>query len=329
VNYRSIETLNQNIIEWIPKLPRDIDLIVGIPRSGLLAANLLALHLNLPFTDIEGFVNSRVMSAGVRCTHANREDFLRKSKRVLIIDDSLFTGTQMQRVKKTIQEANLQHSIYYAAVYVAPSKQNMIDLYYEVVPMPRIFEWNFMHHGDMANWCVDIDGVLCRDPTDEENDDGEKYMHFLKTVQPLIIPTVPVGWLVTCRLEKYRDITLDWLDRRGIKYKDLFMMNLPTKDIRIAAGNHASFKASIYKRKPATLFIESSLIQAMEIAKLSGKYVLCTETRDMIPPSYIGRTIQNQQRRLEILRRDFKEIPKNLIRFVHRSCLKYFKYKKE
>jgi orotate phosphoribosyltransferase len=302
---------------------------VGIPRSGLLAANLLALHLNLPFTDIEGLLNSRAISGGVRCNYANREDFLREIKRVLVIDDSLFTGTQMRLVKKTIQEANLHHSLYYAAVYVAPDRKNMVDYFYELVAMPRIFEWNFMHHGDMVNWCLDIDGVLCRDPTEEENDDGEKYLRFLKTAQPLIIPTVPMGWLVTCRLEKYRDITISWLERYGIKYKDLYMMDLPTKEVRIASGTHASFKANIYKKTSATLFIESSLIQAMEIAKLSGKYVLCTETRDMIPPSYIGRTIQNQQRRLEILRRDFKEIPKNLIRFVHRSCLKYFKYKKE
>jgi hypothetical protein len=49
------------------------------------------------------------------------------------------------------------------------------------------------------------------------------------------------------------------------------MIDLPTKELRIAYGAHASFKASIYKSTSTNLFIESSLIQAMVIAKLSGK----------------------------------------------------------
>lgn len=51
---------------------------------------------------------------------------------------------------------------------------------------------------------MDIDGVLCADPTPEENDDGEKYRHFLLNTPPLFIPKVTIGTLVTSRLEKYR-----------------------------------------------------------------------------------------------------------------------------
>ena len=48
---------------------------------------------------------------------------------------------------------------------------------------------------------MDIDGVLCADPTPEENDDGEKYRHFLLNAPPLFIPKVTIGTLVTSRLE--------------------------------------------------------------------------------------------------------------------------------
>ena len=53
MNYRSISDLNNVILQRLHILPRDFDLIVGVPRSGMMPANLLALYLNKPFTDIK------------------------------------------------------------------------------------------------------------------------------------------------------------------------------------------------------------------------------------------------------------------------------------
>lgn len=50
MNYRSISDLNQIILKRLYIIPRDIDLVVGIPRSGMFPANLLALYLNRPVT---------------------------------------------------------------------------------------------------------------------------------------------------------------------------------------------------------------------------------------------------------------------------------------
>lgn len=63
---------------------------------------------------------------------------------------------------------------------------------------------------------MDIDGVLCADPTPEENDDGEKYRHFLLNTPPLFIPKVTIGTLVTSRLEKYRPETEAWLQKNHV-----------------------------------------------------------------------------------------------------------------
>lgn len=324
MNYRSLEILNRHTIDWASRLPKDIDLIVGIPRSGMLVATLLSLYLNLPLTSLDSFVNSRLISAGHRCKITNQSAFLKTRKNVLVVDDSLYTGAQMQLAKETISEANLNHNIRYAAVYVAPGNQSFVDLFYELLPMPRVFEWNLMHHGDMVKWCVDIDGVLCRDPTEEENDDGEKYEHFLRTVEPLIIPSVAVGWLVTCRLEKYRKITEDWLKRNEIKYNNLIMMDVPTKAARIASGSHSSFKAEIYKKTPATLFIESASHQASQIAKLSGKYVFCIETREMIRPSFISSSIHAQEQFFHLFLRNPKKAIRKCLRFAKRIYSKIY-----
>jgi len=57
--YRSINDLNNIILQRLHILPKDFDLIVGVPRSGMLPANLLALYLNKPYTDLHSFICSR------------------------------------------------------------------------------------------------------------------------------------------------------------------------------------------------------------------------------------------------------------------------------
>ena len=290
MNYRSIADLNLDIKRWIPELPNDLDLVVGIPRSGMLVANLLSLYLNLPLTDVEGLCENRILQTGHRYEEDKIPD-LSKSSKVLIIDDSLCSGTQMKRTRAKIESTGLPHQIYYAAVYVTPQGYRCVDFWHEIVDLPRVFEWNVMHHDVLTKGCVDVDGVLCREPTERENDDGENYRIFLTNVKPLIIPTKIIAWLVTCRLEKYRDHTEEWLKKHNIRYKHLVMMDLPDKETRVALGSHAFFKAKVYKTVNAELFIESSYEQAQEIARLADKPVLCTETGQMNTPSHLTESL--------------------------------------
>jgi len=319
VNYRSVADLNEAIKRWIPQLPEDLDIIVGIPRSGLLAANFLALYLNLPLTDVEGLCKGRILAAGRRLDEKRIPDFSNKDLRVLVVDDSVHSGSQMEKVKSRLKDTKLSYQIYYAAVYASPRGHQYVDYWYEIVDMPRCFEWNIMHHSILTNSCVDIDGVLCRDPTPEENDDGERYREFLANVKPLVVPTKPIGWLVTCRLEKYRELTEMWLRKHGIQYKSLIMMDLPDKATRLALGNHAKFKAEIYKSVKASLFIESSYKQAIEIVRLTGKPVFCVETGQMINPGFVMKSY-NQGKKLanEIIYDPLNSLTK-VLRFLKRK----------
>ncbi len=304
------------------KLPRDFDLIVGIPRSGLLVGNLLALHLNLPLADLEGFVNGRVLSWGRRGRSEDHGKFLQNSRRVLVVDDSLYEGRQIFLAKQQIREASLSHDIKYAVAYLSTHKRrDLVDYFYEVVPDPRIFEWNIMHHSILATSCVDIDGVLCRDPTEEENDDGPKYIDFLRNAEPLCLPTSKIGWLVTSRLEKYRGLTIEWLSRHEIQYDNLLMMDLPDKLSRVQGGNHASFKASIYESTQAQLFIESSFYQSVEINRLTGKPVFCFDRKVMLSSSEILRNCHRTKRLLKKFLRD----PADTVRHVTTSAFKIVK----
>lgn len=279
MNYRNINDLNEIILKRLYILPRDFDLIVGIPRSGMFPANLLALYLNRPVTDLDSFRNGHVYKAGERGQFFDINQF----KKILVVDDSIASGSALNKCKEQLQELKGKFEIKYCAVYVIPSKTDMVDYYFETVPLPRYFQWNIMNHTILQKACFDIDGVLCVDPTSEENDDGEKYRHFLLNAQPLFIPGSPIGTLVTSRLEKYRSETELWLEKNNVKYSKLVMLDLPNQEARQRANCHASHKAKEYKSSiDYMLFVESSLSQALEINRLTQKPVLCTENFQMI-----------------------------------------------
>lgn len=198
MEYRDIAALNVDTHRFARDIPSDIDLVVGIPRSGLLAANILCLYLDVPMTDVDGLCDGRIFDTGKR-VDGNRSFDTFDS--VLVVDDSVYTGGQMTETRGRIEEHAFPFEIRYGAIYVSPGGHRYVDYWGEVVPTPRVFEWNVIHHPILENACVDIDGVLCRDPIPEENDDGENYREFLTEVEPKVVPNQRIHRLVTCRLE--------------------------------------------------------------------------------------------------------------------------------
>ena len=278
MNYRNITDLNNIILKRLNIIPRDFDLIVGVPRSGMLPANLLSLYLNRPYTDIHSFLNGHIYKAGARSQFFDISEF----KKILVVDDSIASGSAMVEVKESLKHLESKFDIKYCAVYIIPGKEKMVDYFFEIVPLPRYFQWNILNHTTLEKACFDIDGVLCADPLPEQNDDGPKYIDFLLNAPPLFIPGSKIGTVVTSRLEKYRKETETWLQANNIKYNDLVMLDLPNMEARQRANNHGDHKAKAYMAKPYVLFVESEYHQAVEINRLSKKPVLCTANFEMI-----------------------------------------------
>lgn len=278
MNYRSINDLNETVLRKLHLIPRDIDLVVGVPRSGMLPANLLALYLNLPYTDIHSFINGFVYKAGARKQFFESSEY----KNILVVDDSIASGAALAECKESLAHLTSKFNFKYCVVYTTPEKQKIVDFALETVSTPRYFQWNIFNHSTLNKACFDIDGVLCVDPTKEENDDGSKYRSFLLNAAPLYIPKSKIGTLVTSRLEKYRKETETWLANHGIKYDKLVMLDLPDMKARQKANCHGSHKANEYKNSKYNLFVESDLKQAIEINKYTRKPVFCTENFTMI-----------------------------------------------
>lgn len=279
---RTVADLNALVLRHLWRIA-DVDLVVGIPRSGLLAANLIALHLNVPLVTLDDFLDGRVAQRSTRRTGLKHRPLDRA--KIIIVDDAVGSGqtvdTARQKVKETVDIGSRQ--VLYLTPYVSAATAFKVDIYFEVFDHPRAFEWNLMHHEYTKAFCLDLDGVLCRDPTVDENDEGPAYENFLDTAAPLVIPSRGVGAIVTARLEKYRDRTEAWLHKHRVAYQRLVMLDLPTGHERRRLRAHAKLKADAYARLGASLFVESDPGQAHEIHARTGRPVYCLGTSRFYP----------------------------------------------
>jgi uncharacterized HAD superfamily protein/hypoxanthine phosphoribosyltransferase len=285
LEYRSVQDLNELIAANLDKFDPDLNLIVGNPRSGMLPATLISLYLNLPLTDLNGYLKGSPPACGTRFRdkHESQEaaDAESPHRKVLIVDDSLVSGSEMSAVKDKVRQANIVGDrIQYCAIYIHPDRQSHVDIWLES-SRSLVFEWNIMTHPILTQTCMEIDGVLCRHPLPQENDDGPKYKEFIESVEPLYQPAYKFGWVVSSRLEKYRWATAEWLKKNHIEYDYLIMLNIPLDKERTADGTHAQFKADVYAETDSVLFIEPSDILAPRVARLSRKPVFCTKTKKM------------------------------------------------
>jgi uncharacterized HAD superfamily protein len=292
LNFRNVSQLSDQVLSWSKKLPRDIDLVVGIPRSGLLAAHLLALYRNLPIADLDGFIEGRCLATGSSRSNPLNADgkdfkasFLQTPRKALIVDDSARSGASIRDARARIEASEMSiHDISYGAVYVTPEATRDLDHYCEILEVPRFFEWNILNHHILEMSCVDMDGVLCHDPLDEDNDDGDRYLRFLENARPFFVPNYPIGHIVTSRLESFRGATESWLKQHGVVYGQLIMLNYSDAAARRYLNVHSAHKAVVYRKTGAKLFIESDIRQAVEIAHFSRKHVLCIESMQLISP---------------------------------------------
>lgn len=280
LNYKTYQNLITDIKNNIDKIPTDVDLIIGIPRSGMIPAYMLGLMLSKQVCSLYEF-----LSEDFKTNTTRRIKFSQEIKNVLIIDDSILSGSASIETKKLIKDSGLdkKYNIKYMAIYYKNADyKKYIDIALVQVNSPRIFEWNYLNHTFLQDAAFDIDGVLCKDPLPQENDDGVKYKNFILNAKPLFIPQYKIPYIITSRLEKYRSETEEWLSKNNVKYDKLIMLTGYTAEERRKLNLHAKFKAEQYKKlTDIQLFIESDRKQAEEIAKLTGKLCFCATTDEL------------------------------------------------
>ena len=296
INYKSYSHLSSDIKNNLHKIHiGNYDLVVGFPRSGMIPAHMIALFLNVHVTDFKSFIDNEPLKCGLtRSVRVNLKK-AHDAKKILLVDDSIYSGESLKNSLNQLSE-DLRKKSTTLSIYSNIALRDDIDIYLDVVPTPRVFEWNIFHHSILSKACVDIDGVLCVDPTDDENDDGSKYINFINNAKPKILPSVKIHSLVTSRLEKYREHTEAWLKKHNIEYKHLVMLDLPTKEDRIRLKAHAWNKSKYFKEnKELVFFIESETKQAHQISQISAKTVYCVDSNEIINPGLFKFVLNNPE----------------------------------
>jgi len=273
MNFRTIYDLNIAITRNLLQIKKlNIDLIVGIPRSGLLPASLIATHLQLPFTDVEGYINNRYYDRAGKQTVA--KDLSSVPKRVLLVDDSINSGKAMSKVLDILPKNN--DIIIKFAVFGSPkNKPGSVDMTCEIVDLPRAFQWNIWKHDGLAKWGTDMDGVLCRDPSKKEV--KREFENFVLKAETLYNLKKPIKYIITARKEQWRSQTEQWLKNNNVPYRHLIMK---TNDYKHGDNVNAEYKVETINRLgDLELYIESNDIQAQQIAKQVSIPVWCTDSQ--------------------------------------------------
>ena len=161
MNYRNIDDLNHCILQHLSILPRDFDLIVGVPRSGMFPANLLALYLNLPVTDIDSFRNGHIYQTGERGKTFNMTHI----HKVLVVDDSIATGKAVKKCRELLKDIEHLYNIKYCAIYAVPLHTHSVVLFFRnMIDYPRFFQWNIMNHSILQNHAWTLTACFAQTP---------------------------------------------------------------------------------------------------------------------------------------------------------------------
>ena len=273
--FKDFNYINALIFNTLYKIPKDIDIIVGIPRSGMLIGSLLGEYLNKPCIDIYSF-NKKIQNVNLNTASRTPIIDYAKIKKVLLVDDTVFQGTTLHNAINFIKKDDYEIITY--CVFIQPGMSKNCDIYCEEIE--HFIPWNIIKVSS-PEACFDMDGVLCEEVPHEVDDDGIKYQNFIKNSRQLFIPTQKINTIVTGRLEKYRSITEEWLRKHNIKYDRLVMLNVPN-NIERSKINVGAYKADVYNKLGLPLFIESSIDEAVIIKRLTNKPVFCTSICNLI-----------------------------------------------
>ena len=278
-NFRNFNYINALIFNNLYKIPKDIDVIIGVPRSGMIVAEMVGEFLNKPVISIFE-VNSNLEYFKLAKHSLAPNSIPENIKNALVVDDAVGSGETFINVLKYIRNKGVNYKLTTFCVFAEAFSTNKVDIYCNILK-DQFLPWSIIKRG-LPLACVDIDGVLCEEVPDSENDDGERYKKFISNSRQMYIPDREIHTIVSGRLEKYRAITETWLKKHNIKYKHLELLNLPNNAER-AKIDVGGYKAYIYNKSGCSVFIESDPREATTIRTRTGKPVFCTKIQDMIP----------------------------------------------
>lgn len=262
-------------LEWTKTLPvANFDVVVGVPRAGLLIANLLASKFGKPLSTPELFVEKKVWFPTPL--------LFKNMRRILIVEDSVDRGIALKLAQSQIQKMFPQVQVETASLFATKNAQDFLTYFYKKQVGAGFFEWNMLTSlASAAPLLVDCDGVLAENCRFDAITQSSQYIAWLDSAKPYMIPTYSFEGIMTGRLEKHRGQTEAWLQKHNVRYKKLLMLDLPDEAERNLEKVVAHKVRCIKSLSPFWVW-ESSIVEAKLIRKQVNALVLCVDTMELL-----------------------------------------------
>jgi len=259
LHFITLEDATRTMREWIKKFPRRYDLIIGVPRAGMIFGSMVAndLGVRLSSPDIlPAFWDASTLA-------------YTPIRNILVIEDSVLRGSKLLPARDRARHFFPDATVHIGSVYV---RENAIplDTYGEVIRPHTLLEWDLMHM-DPDKLATDLDGVICSDPPSIAE---EELGAWIPTAKPYLIPVYGVRAIITSRNEAYRDLTVKWLKENGVFYRALYMDPTPIGHKK----DYFQHKVDLINRTMPRLFLESNDHLAWRLHWATGVPTLAIDT---------------------------------------------------
>ena len=270
------EEILKCVDEWVSELrSKNYDLIIGIPRSGLMIASMIAVKLGKSLSTPDAYIKNM--------TWKSKNIPNNTVKKILLVDDSVALGNTLLNYHTLVKEFDEKVVVDRGALFIREHGMNKVDEFHGVIPEITMFQFALTHQ-KLGSVGFDMDGVLCDDCTLEIVSDNVKYLDFLKNVKPKIIPIYKIDYIITSRIEKYRDLTEEWLKNNGVQYEKLIMWN--TEDRSKESFCSWEYKSNMIDKLNLDYFIESNSYEAEPIWELTGVPTIATDKMILFNENY-------------------------------------------
>ena len=275
-SYITTELLSTLSIQMASQLPSKC-IVIGMARSGMVPASIIATynHCSLYSLDI---ANKTIKNAG-----SGRRANQRVGIEIILVDDSVWSGTSMKEAESIVKDTFPESKIHKVAIVARPASVKVLDRF-AILQNFHFLEWNYPNAEFIENYAFDMDGTLCDDFTEPDDDDGKRYLKAMKDMPATAIKPhkYPVN-IITARLEKYREPTIKWLESHGIIVGNLHMAPWKDKAER-EKSDIIEWKSSVMKEKGHDGMIESNPVIAQGIFSNIQKPVICNTAKQLFLP---------------------------------------------
>lgn len=272
IHFKSYADLNSDVNKNFEKISGDWDLVVGIPRSGMIPAYIISLALNVDCTDIASLVSNLPLKRGVTRDLKKNITHPWDAEKILLVDDSILSGESLRKEMESIP-VFLKNRVTTLAIYSNKLVRKDIDIVLEFVPLPRVFEWNIFHHKIVEGACISLEGVISVDKVNNKS-----------LIKPRYLPSGKIHTIVSCRPESQREQVVSWLGMYGVSFSNLVMVSDDVGFDSLDDFSKSKIKSDTFQSSSAFLYIEGNPEQAKMISKESNKPVYCQASSQVYNP---------------------------------------------